>query len=75
MQSRSNIGESSEKRDKRASFEMDEGLPARTSYDEFLSSLAEFEQGTPQGNALSPLLFNLAMGRFLEVPSMQISLL
>ena len=41
---------------------------ARTTYQGHISSLQQFEQGTPQGSALSPLLFNLAMERLLEVP-------
>ena len=41
---------------------------ARTQYQGHLSSVAEFQQRTPMGSALSPLLFNLVMERLLEVP-------
>ena len=41
---------------------------SRTSYQGHLSATMEFQQGTPMGSLLSPLLFNLLMERLLDFP-------
>ena len=41
---------------------------SHTTYQGHSSSVVEFQQGTPMGSSLSPLLFNLVMERLLDYP-------